>query len=162
MQFMNRLNMLSNSHLEILKIPFAKNPFSTPLSQLLSLSSCSSILLSRFFSLQRILPTATRFPLFHPAQAISLSSQLSFLFLSPPPSFPAPLSHFLTPKKKNQPLSAPSFLLPQTVPPFQSFFSRCFPSSQYPISPIPLKKTIFFFLLLGAPLLPTGGRQYSI
>ena len=80
MQFMNRLNMLSDSHLEILKIPFAKNPFSTPLSQLLSLSSCSSILLSRFFFLQRILPTATRFPLFHPAQAISLSSQLSLSF----------------------------------------------------------------------------------
>ena len=80
MQFMNGLNMLSDSHLEIPKIPFAKNPFSTPLSQLLSLSSCSSILLSRFFSLQRILPTATRFPLFHPAQAISLPSQLSLFF----------------------------------------------------------------------------------
>ena len=106
MQFMNRLNILSDSHLEIPKIPFAKNPFSTPLSQLLSLSSCSSILLSRFFFLQRILPTATRFPLFHPAQAISLSSQLSLFFLSSPSSRSLlfPLFHFCFLSKLKPPL----------------------------------------------------------
>ena len=72
MQLTNQSNMLSDSHLENPENPFCWKSFFNPsFPAPLSLSSRSSVLLSRFFSLQRILPTATRFPLFHPAPSSS-------------------------------------------------------------------------------------------
>ena len=60
--------------LKILFQPF----FPAPLSLSLFPFLCSALQI--FFSLPRLPAPATRFPLFHPAQAISLSSQLSLFF----------------------------------------------------------------------------------
>ena len=96
MQFMNGLNMLSDSHLEIPKIPFAKNPFSTPLSQLLSLS-----LFLFLYSALQIFFSSKNPPNCYPFSSLSPSSSYLplqpafFSFLSPSTQLlPSNLTHF--------------------------------------------------------------------
>ena len=124
MQLTNQSNMLSDSHLENPENPFCWKSFFNPsFPAPLSLSSRSSVLLSRFFSLQRILPTATRFPLFHPAPAApDFRTRPSFL---PSLRSPLPFLHFMRPFSKKK-LSR--FLLSLSpVPLSLLIFPRFFP-----------------------------------
>ena len=129
MQFMNRLNMLSDSHLEIPKIPFAKSLFqplfpSSSLSLFLFLYSAIQI----FFSSKNP-PNCYPFSSLSPSSSyLPLQPAFSFLHLVPFSRSLLFFLHFmrLFPEKKSLkvPLSMPVF--PLFHPPAIPFsFSSC-------------------------------------